>query len=116
MGVHKMLEAFRDDAIYERAVRDVASRSNSSWHVADTASLASAKEYLFAKFMGEALEGSADEEEDEQDHEDTAEDAKDNNDPTAEKRKSSHRQRKRMAKAKSKFYATIPRTPSDGSA
>merc|ERR1712190_328450 len=46
--VHKMLESFRDDAIYERAIREVASRSNSSWHVAESDSIASGKEYLFA--------------------------------------------------------------------
>merc|ERR1711966_548355 len=50
-NVHKMLEAFRDEAIYERAVRDVAARSSSglSWTGSDEGS---AKEYLFVNSVG----------------------------------------------------------------
>lgn len=55
--VHRMLEAFRDEAIYERAVREIASRGSGSWQ-----EIASGKEYLFANSVGQACEDKQSEE------------------------------------------------------
>jgi len=86
---HKMLETFRDEAIYERAVRASSSRASSCWQVPGSESVASAKEHLFAK-SGLSL----------------GEHPQEN----SRIRKASHRQRTRRAK----WVASIPRTPSSG--
>jgi len=111
--VHKMLEAFRDEAIYERAIREVASRGNvsSSWQFTGSDGVASMKEYLFANSVGQPADGglSAD---DGDDHSDQGSNVPDDESSAAAqhetKRKASHRQRKRQAK----FWASMPRTPS----
>lgn len=108
--VHKMLEAFRDEAIYERAVRDLASRANSCWHVTGAESDASAKEYLFMNSVGQAGEPPGDEEYGESHNQ--ADSHLDSNPlgTSGGKGKPSHRQRKRRAN----FFASMPRTPSSG--
>merc|ERR1712129_542877 len=54
--VHKMLETFRDEAIYERAIRTLSSRTNLSLQLPGSESVTSAKEYLFVNSVGQACE------------------------------------------------------------
>jgi len=115
---HKMLETFRDEAIYERAVRAASSRASSCWQVPGSESVASAKEHLFAKSIGQAFDTSADSDYNEEDEVEfnvgnqarssLGEHSQENSDIC---HKISHRQRSRRAK----WLASSPRTPSSGS-
>jgi len=115
---HKMLETFRDEAIFEKAIRVVSSRTNASCQFPGSESVASAKEYLFVNSLGQACETS--EKGDDYQDEDEGEEVERNQagpsldtDPrenTGLRPKAGHRQRKR----RSNFFASIPRTPSSG--
>jgi len=117
---HKMLETFRDEAILEKAIRVVSSRTSASCLFPGSESVASAKEYLFVNSVGQACETSenGDGYEDEDDGEEVERNQAGSSldaDPrentgVRRKSKSSHRQRKRRAN----FFASIPRTPSSG--
>mmetsp|Transcript_148861 Transcript_148861/g.274929 ORF Transcript_148861/g.274929 Transcript_148861/m.274929 type:complete len:545 (+) Transcript_148861:26-1660(+) len=110
--VHKMLEAFRDEAIYERAIRDFASRGSiSSWKLAGSDRIESAKDYLFASSVGQSSQAAFSNEQDDAGEQQVDIEPHDESTASAQhetKRKVSHRQRKRQAK----FWASVPRTPS----
>eukprot|EP00929_Paragymnodinium_shiwhaense_P080699 TRINITY_DN42103_c0_g3_i1.p1 TRINITY_DN42103_c0_g3~~TRINITY_DN42103_c0_g3_i1.p1 ORF type:complete len:491 (-),score=90.55 TRINITY_DN42103_c0_g3_i1:319-1791(-) len=116
-GVHRMLEAFRDEVSLARSVHMMrCSMSESSWSLATGPDKSPVKEYLFSMSANHA--GSAHLEEVNEDHEESAEDE---DCPEGEdgqltgkaeaKSKLSHRQRQRRGKWK----ANIPQTPSEWS-
>jgi hypothetical protein len=115
--VEKMLEAFRDEATYERATRDQASRSSTSWQFAGSDGVASGKAYLFAKSIDD-LGSDYTEEDADSNGEDHAHDARDEpaisnveGNPCASDPKT-HRPGHRQLKRRAKYWASMPRTPS----
>mmetsp|Transcript_108078 Transcript_108078/g.196703 ORF Transcript_108078/g.196703 Transcript_108078/m.196703 type:complete len:523 (-) Transcript_108078:176-1744(-) len=111
--VHKTLEAFRDDAIEEMAVRRFAlmmknKGSNTSWQFVPDSDSSSVRDYLFQNSVGYAAHEAQIEEVDEGEPElgERADEGDHGNNP----KKLSKHQRQRRAK----FRASIPRTPSSG--
>jgi len=111
--VHKTLEAFRDDAIEEMAVRRFAvmmknTGSNTSWQFVPDSDSSTVRDYLFQNSVGYAAHEAQIEEVDEGEPElgERADEGDHGNNP----KKLSKHQRQRRAK----FRASIPRTPSSG--
>mmetsp|Transcript_126944 Transcript_126944/g.237366 ORF Transcript_126944/g.237366 Transcript_126944/m.237366 type:complete len:496 (-) Transcript_126944:298-1785(-) len=111
--VHKTLEAFRDDAIEEMAVRRFAAMmknkgSNTSWQFVPDSDSSSVRDYLFQNSVGYAAQEAQIEEVDEGEPE--FGEGEDEGDHGNNPKKLSKHQRERRAK----FRASIPRTPSSG--
>eukprot|EP00928_Gymnodinium_smaydae_P041844 TRINITY_DN28265_c0_g1_i1.p1 TRINITY_DN28265_c0_g1~~TRINITY_DN28265_c0_g1_i1.p1 ORF type:complete len:511 (+),score=84.19 TRINITY_DN28265_c0_g1_i1:65-1597(+) len=117
--VHKMLEAFRDEATYERAVRAATAKMmpkqspGSSWqYLLGSESASSLKEYLFESSVGYSQQAFVEADEDSNP---SVEDAPDVTNKEATDQKSKKKLSRHQRERRAKFRAWIPRTPCSGS-